>query len=209
MNLPEQFKPSTQQIKLPSGLTVPLPVCHPVFNSWLGAPVAFNFGNKAILAYKGEACFAELVIQRLLSDNGWESVWVETFGGLHFLKNMPTGWSLKSQHVSIPCERENLLRKILNTDKKSACFDVFAWRDDEVLFCEAKRAGKDTIRHSQKLFIQGALTCGIALESLLIVEWRPSIPANVVAEFNADVDRYTQQWASRVRDHLRKKVSHE
>ena len=37
----------------------------------------------------GEACFAELVILRLLLKSGWHGVWVEAFGGTHYLQTMP------------------------------------------------------------------------------------------------------------------------
>jgi hypothetical protein len=63
------------------------------------------------------------------------------------------------------------LKTIWKTAKTSACFDVFAWRDDQILFCEAKRKGKDRFTVAQVRFIEGALASGILPESLLVVEW--------------------------------------
>jgi len=84
---------------------------------------------------------------------------------------MPNAWALKSEHVSIPEDKEAILKKVWSIAKTTACFDVFAWRGGEVLFCEAKRTGKDKLTNAQVRFIGGALECGVAPESLLIVEW--------------------------------------
>jgi hypothetical protein len=70
---------------------------------------------------------------------------------------MPREWNLESEHVLIPADKERLLKTIWKTAKTSACFDVFAWRDDQVLFCEAKRKGKDRFIVAQVRFIEGAL----------------------------------------------------
>jgi len=53
----------------------------------------------------------------------------------------------------------------------SGAFDVLAWADESVLFIEAKHGGKDTLRGSQKAWIEAALEEGVSLESLLVVEW--------------------------------------
>jgi hypothetical protein len=84
---------------------------------------------------------------------------------------MPKSWSLRDEHVSIPAEKEDILKRVWQTASTTACFDVFAWKDSEVLFCEAKRQGKDNLTDAQLRFIEGALACGIPLSSLLIAEW--------------------------------------
>ena len=71
----------------------------------------FDYGKKPVLNYKNEACFAELVILRILIEHGWDGVWVETYGGTHYLRTMPNEWKLKSEHVSIPANKEELLKK--------------------------------------------------------------------------------------------------
>ena len=65
----------------------------------------------------------------------------------------------------------SLLRAIQKAGKTRACFDVLAWRGDQILICEAKRRGKDSLTKAQLRFIEGALSCGIAPEYFLIVEW--------------------------------------
>ena len=111
------------------------------------------------------------MVLRLLLDYGWDGVWGETYGGTHYLRSMPHTWSLKSEHTSISEDKEELLQRIWKTAKTTACFDVFAWHGNQLVFFEAKRTGKDKLTSAQIRFIQGALTCGVPPEALLIVEW--------------------------------------
>lgn len=178
MDFPPELQPTSKlEIKLSGDKTVSLPVATPRFQLWDGVPVDFDYGSKPILNYKNEACFAELVILRMLFEYGWEGVWVETYGGTHYLRSMPQAWSLKSEQVSIPQDKENLLKKIWKTAKTRACFDVLAWKGDKVVFFEAKRYGKDKLTSAQEKFIEGALAFGVPVESLAIVEWRENLLA--------------------------------
>ena len=88
---------------------------------------------------------------------------------------MPHGWTLKSEHISIPEDKKALLEKIQKTAGTKACFDVFVWHDDEIFFFEAKADGKDHLTQAQLRFIEGALTCGIPREALIIVEWKTGL----------------------------------
>lgn len=172
MNFPKELRPTDRiKLQLSDGTTVNLPVAHPKFLAWKGSSVNFNYGKKPMLNYKNEACFAELVILRLLLDQGWNGVWVETYGGTHYLRSMPQTWNLQSEHISIPRDKENLLQKIWKTAKTTACFDILAWHGDQLAFFEAKRKRKDKLTSAQIRFIKGALACEISPESLIIVEW--------------------------------------
>src|SRR3989344_6180422 len=156
MDLPEELRPTDKiEIHLPDNTTISLSTSRPKFLVWKGRPVVFDYGKKPVLNYKGEACFAELVILRLLCERGWDGVWVETYGGTHYLRTMPHEWKLSSRHVSIPEDKEELLRNIWKTAQTTACFDVFAWHNGQVLFCEAKRTGKDRFTDAQVRFIEG------------------------------------------------------
>ncbi len=96
MNFPEQLQPTDKtEVLLPNGTTVALPTCHPTFTAWKGAPLNFDYGKKPVLDCDGEPCFAELVILRLLLKEGWDGVWIEAYGGTHFLKSMPQNWNLQ------------------------------------------------------------------------------------------------------------------
>jgi len=139
MNLPRQLIPIDKQlISLPSGGTAALPVCKPVFSKWNHKPPAFDFGKKPIVDHDGRPVFAELALLNLLHAAGCDGVWVQAFGGTHFLHDMPSDWKLASQHVDIPFERERLLRTIWEKAQTTACFDLFAWNHADILFCESK-----------------------------------------------------------------------
>ncbi len=165
------YPSGTETIILPSGESATIKKYFLKFKAWAGEKIAFDYGRKPIIDFDSEACFAELAILRLFLKNGWQGAWVETYGGTHFLNSMPLGWSLKSEHISIPDEKEKLLKKIWQAGKTKACFDVVVWQGHEVQFYEAKRSHKDRLTEAQKKFIQGAITCGIPLSSLFIIEW--------------------------------------
>ncbi len=159
------------RVELLDGTKIELPVSRPKFKIWNGERI-FNYGGKPLLDYKGEVCFAELFIAKLLIDSGLNAVWVETYGGSHYLRSMPNGWNLQSEHVSIPQDKEELLKRIWKQSKTTACFDVLAWDDDNnIILLEAKHFKKDKLTQPQLKFIKGAIDCGISRENLLIVEW--------------------------------------
>lgn len=171
MSLPAELQPTdVMHVTLPRGAVAQLPLCHPVFSPWTSAPLEFSFGSKPALNFDQEACFAELAILRILLKHGWSGVWVSAFGG-YFLNTMPKSWSLRDQHVAIPAGKEAILKRIWNAGSTKACFDVFAWKNSDVLFCEAKRLGKDNLTDGQLRFIEGALACGTPQSSFLIAEW--------------------------------------
>ena len=172
MDLPKELLPIDKlTVTLPSGVTIDLSVCHPTFQKWQGELPDFDFGNKPLINSKNKCVFAELAILSLLNDSGWDGVWVETYGGRHFLQDMPTNWKLSQQHTTIPKDKEDLLNKIWKAGKTTACFDVFAWKDDKVVFIEGKHKGKDKLTKAQTKFIEGAIACGIKKENMIISEW--------------------------------------
>lgn len=157
-------------IILSSGKEVLLPLYSAVFEEWKGELPEFDFGDKPIIKYHDECIFAELALLRLFTDSGWDGVWVETFGGVHFLNSMPSSWNLKSNNIAIPKEKEDLLNSIWKSRKTKGCFDVLVWEDNNILFCESKQE-KEGLTTAQKKFIEGAMSCGIREDSLLIVKW--------------------------------------
>lgn len=170
--LPSILMPDGEiSVSLPSGKAADLPTCHPKFSLWKGPVVDFDYGGKPLIDYNDEPIFAELAILRVLLEDGWNGAWVETYGGIHFLREMPNSWKLLSHSIDIPQEKREIISQIQKTAKTSACFDVFAWKGSRILFCEAKNKGKDKLTIGQLKFIEGALSCGISSESLLIAEW--------------------------------------
>lgn len=171
MNIPKDFNiVDSLNVEFENGLGVKLPITRPKFRAWKGECV-FDYGGKPLLDYNGEACFAELLIARLLIDNGLNAVWVETYGGIHYLRSMPKDWKLKTEHISIPQDKEDFLKKIWRQSKTTACFDVLAWDDENIILLEAKHLKKDNLTNPQIKFIKGAIDCGVDCNNLLIVEW--------------------------------------
>jgi hypothetical protein len=108
------------------------------------------------------------VILRLLEDEGWSGVWVNHVNRGPF----PRRWTPSPVRIFPPRTLLDLLDRIYTrSGKRSGAFDVLAWADDDVLFTEAKRGGKDALRRSQKTWIEAALDEGVPLGSLLVVEW--------------------------------------
>lgn len=66
-------------------------------------------------------------------------------------------------------ERKEVLDKIAPTG--GGCFDVFAWRDDDVIFCECKRRKHDRLRSSQLKWIDMALNSELESKNFLVAEW--------------------------------------
>jgi len=172
MTLPTQLEKRRELIvSLPSGNKTKLPLCYITFRKWIGKLPDFDYGGKPFIDYKNEAVFAELAILKLLIADGWNGAWVETYGGINFMQGMPNKWKLAENSISIPKDKEEILKNIWKVGNTTACFDVFAWKANDVLFCESKHKGKDRLTNAQTKFIEGALLCGIKEESLLIVEW--------------------------------------
>ena len=172
MPLPVKFNTNDKTIvSLPSGKRVSLPLYNIVFEKWTGELPDFDYGNKPFVNYENKPVFAELAILKLFNASGWDGVWVETYGGTHFLESMPNDWKLKKNHISIPKDKEDFLKSIWTAGKTTACFDVMVWKDNHIIFCESKHKGKDKLTNAQTKFIEGALSCGVKEEALLILEW--------------------------------------
>jgi len=158
-------------VLLPSGKKVLLPQYRIAFKKWTDELPEFDFGNKPFINYENQVVFAELAVLKIFTSSGWDGAWVETYGGKNFLQSMPSAWKLSQYNIPIPKDKETLLEKIWKIGKTTACFDVFVWKDDNILFCEAKHKNKDKLTNAQLKFIEGALACGIKEESFFIIEW--------------------------------------
>lgn len=55
--------------------------------------------------------------------------------------------------------------------KWSGTFDVVAWRDEQLLFTELKRRGRDSVRSTQRQWLASALSLGYGIENFQILEW--------------------------------------
>lgn len=154
-----------EEFKLISGNVVHIPKTTPTFRRWLGVPPEDTYGNKPVIDMDGSPGYAELAILKLLQEENWQGVWIDTF---RKVKRIAI-----DVYADLPPDQDKLLEKIYATaDTKSGCFDVFCWRPNNVLFVEAKRKGRDRIRQTQIRWLSAALEIGIPVESFLVVEWQ-------------------------------------
>src|SRR5215213_763706 len=164
---PEQLMPETvENLHLPSGLDVQIPKAAPVFRVWSGEFTGDTYGNKPLLDVDGVPMFAELAILRLFQKDGWNGVWVDSFG-----KKYRTSWGEEGV-VRLSGDKLQLLKAIHErAGSASGCFDVFCWKDDAVIFAESKRRSKDEIRQTQLIWLEAAMQTGLDASAFLIVEW--------------------------------------
>jgi len=172
MTLPAQWSPIEKMpLGLPGGATVSLPVCRARFRAWDGPAPSADPGAKPVLDHGGEAFFAEAMILRLLQQHGWDGVWVQTNGGVHFVRSIPADRNSASGWVELPAARVDVLRGIWDAARTKACFDLFVWQGERLMFCKARRRGRERLTPAQRKFVDGALACGFAASQLLVVEW--------------------------------------
>ena len=138
------------------------------FNKWMGKPLENTMGNKEVLDVDGEPLFAELAYLRYLKERRWEGVWINNWLN-KFQNKMPLE---QRDGANIPLDKLKLLTKLWEKNGgKGGMWDIFAWKDDKILFCELKRIGKDQIRDNQIKFYQLALELGFNKEDFIIIEW--------------------------------------
>lgn len=170
MGEPVESGDGTYRLKLPDGQLIELPVIRPTFSRWTGPPIEDDYGGKPVLEYGGEPVFAELAVLRLLQDDGWNGVWVDTYRN-RYLADLPE----RGGGTDLPPGRESLLEGIyVRKGSRSGCWDVFAWRGGDVLFAESKWKDNDALRTSQREWLQAALAEQLRPREFLVVEWELS-----------------------------------
>jgi hypothetical protein len=112
IDLPNPLRPTNFiPTKLPSGKSLNLPHCYPIFPAWTKPTEAFLFGGKQLLNYRGVPVFAELYVLRLLQEHGWEGAWISSFGGRRCMRDMPVDAKL-SNCIKLQSDREEILSKL-------------------------------------------------------------------------------------------------
>jgi hypothetical protein len=160
-----KYMTSAVPLRLPSGTTVSLAACSHDFKLWEGPPPPDAYGGKAVLDSNGEPVFAELAILRLIQEEGWQGVWIDTYRR-KFRQFLPP------HSCSLPPHAERFLDNANQGRKwRSGCSDLLAWNDLQYLFVEAKRRGKDLIRDTQRQWLESALNSGLPLDTFAIFEW--------------------------------------
>lgn len=128
-----------------------------------------DYGDKDVLEFEGRPLFAELIVLRMLQQEGWDGVWVDNFS-----RKFRTEWRLRSDpSADLPVNSKVLFDRIARRKQgRAGCWDVFAWRLDEYLFAETK-GPKDRIQSSQRAWLDAALNMDKPLmaSSFVLVEW--------------------------------------
>ena len=165
---PKLLQPNnTESIVFSTNEVVRIPKVHLTFEKWSGIYPDDTYGNKTVLNFNDEPVFAELAILRIFQKDGWNGVWVDTYGR----KYRNSYWG-NAPIAELPEEKQLLLNKIYKiAEINSGCFDVFCWNEDRVIFAEAKRQKKDKIRANQIKWLEAAFENGLKEDSFLIVEW--------------------------------------
>jgi hypothetical protein len=167
MKYPRLLEPTaSESVTLSTGKSISVPKATPVFTKWRGEKMNDTYGGKAVLDINGKPLFAELAILCTFLNEGWTGVWVDTYRN-----RLRTSWGDKTE-VKLPAEQATLLEQIkIAAKSKNGCWDVFCWRDEDVIFAEAKRLRNDRLRPSQLNWLEASLKYGVSIKSFLLVEW--------------------------------------
>ena len=150
-------------VTLPDGSTVSIRALRIAFsratpNRLPEGTLPRTYTVKPLVSVNGAAMFGELAIVRWLEKDGWDAVWMDTFHGAKFWREMPH----KSLPVALPPAARALYDAIrdANGGKTSGAFDVMAWRNGEFAFLEYKGAG-DRPNRNEARWIEAALKAGV------------------------------------------------
>lgn len=166
---PEFLKPfqiGYEEFVLLSGESVLVPKYFIPFKEWKGEPISNSY-RKPFIDYKDEPLYAELVVLRMFQEQGWEGVWVDSYR-----QKYRTGLPETIKPVDLPVEKEAILASIRDkTGMAGGCWDVFIWKDDQILFLELKRKKKDAIKDSQRSWLEASLESDHTSEDFALIEW--------------------------------------
>jgi hypothetical protein len=121
--------------------------------------------NKPAIDFHGRPLYPEFVWLRLLEKAGWEGVWVKYWGRANWIDiNTP---------LELPKRQADLFEQIetMTGNTKGGCWDIFAWRGDDVLFVESKQSRSDRITIPQAVWLEKSLGLGLDISSFLIAEY--------------------------------------
>ena len=117
--------------------------------------------------------FAEPAIMHLFLKDGWEARWLESYGrGQRNIVCLAEWADLPySRQTECPITNERILNMLhgiatLNNGNYCGCWDVLAWKGDNVIFAESKRSKRDKIRDTQVKWLDAALRYGLKRRKL-------------------------------------------
>jgi len=182
MLYPNELIPNATESFIIDNAVVEVPKCIVQFDKWDGIPLQNTFGNKPVLKFNNKPMFAELIIMNIFHDADWNSRWVETYGKPKLAPIYLTEWiddTYKNQNGK-PIE-DSKIQGLINSIAKEndntfgGCWDVFAWKEDFIIFAEAKRSKKDALRSTQNKWINSVMRAGLKRENFFVVEWEINV----------------------------------
>lgn len=163
----KQHRVDDEVFSLSNKIQIPIQKYFLDFKEWKGTPIADTYGNKVVIDYNGEPLFAELAVLRFFQENNWQGVWVDSYR-----RKYRIGLPNIVDPISIPKEKEDLIETIKSKTRKSGgCWDVFVWKDNQILFIELKRKKKDKIQDTQILWLEESLKHGLSPDNFALLEW--------------------------------------
>lgn len=185
---------TTEPLRLPNGVSVAVPKTTPVFKAWRGPPIASTYGGKAVLEFKGEPAFAELIILWTLRQSGWQGAWLTHAGRREIyrdgLMHLPPVGRLPSALNTLLGD----LRTIRGTSKGT--WDVCCARGSSFLFAESKRKGHDRLSRDQLDWLEVALSLGLPVEAFIVVEWTSDVPLPLATRSRTRAGRASERHAN-------------
>lgn len=167
-----------ETFSLSSGDKIEVPKFTLQFKKWDGEKLLYTLGGKAVLEVAGKPQFAELAIADFFKQHGFDTRWAETYGQGGDLPLFLSEWQNKplKDQASHPIDEAwitEMLKDIanLNGESFSGCWDVIAWKDKQLYFIESKRRKKDSLRDTQRHWINSAMRYGLAPENFIVIEW--------------------------------------
>ena len=163
----QPHKVDSEVFPLSSGDNILIQKYFLTFTEWKGAPIKNSYGNKVVVNWNDEPLFAELAVLKLFTSNGWSGVWVDSYR-----RKYRVGLPDVVEPIEIPEIQKELINSIrTRTTKFGGCWDLFLWKDGEVLFVELKRKKKDRIQDSQRKWLEHSLAHGLSSSNFAFIEW--------------------------------------
>ena len=134
--------------------------------AWTGPkPAWWNLvPNKPLLDFNGQPMWAEFIVLRELEADGWQGVWIDGWRRAYFRN--------PDQVAEVPASVGGLIDRIAQrTGRHGGCWDICAWRGDELRFIELKQRDRDELRSPQLAWREAAIAEGVAASAFTIVEW--------------------------------------
>ena len=163
----QPYRVDGELFSLSSGADISIQKYFLHFNEWKGAPIPNTYNNKPVIDWNGEPVFAELAVLRLFQSHGWEGVWVDSYR-----RKYRIGLPDVAEPVELPQKQRELIESIkAKTGRSGGCWDVFVWKDNQILFVELKRQKKDVIQDSQRLWLEKSIESGLTTDNFAFLEW--------------------------------------